>query len=279
VYSRCTRSIRFDFPTPNPDSRRYGCDLYRYSFTSGRESAIARASSGGDETWPAIWRSRIAFVRTYPGRRGRAGTVQHLLWRSLGARGRARGLRRPSPVITVRESSREGTTVERVRLPFLIEGLDLRGRTAAYTWKRVDDFDTVSFVYLSTTGGDLRPAARGATFGGGAADTSRTLRDASLGADGVDWLFESRGAPHYFGAFLQRRAGGAVRRSPSSKAVAFARDADAAYWIDGSPGRSSSRNRSRAGRSRCSRTTRCPIAPSRAAGSRSRRPAEGFIRH
>jgi hypothetical protein len=236
VYSRCARAIRHDFPTPPLDSRRYGCDLYRYSFTTGRESAIARANSGGDETWPAAWRSGLAFVRTNPGRRGPAGKVQQLLWRSLGSAGRARSLRRPSPVITVRDRSSEGTTVIRVRLPFLIEGLDLRGRTAAYTWKRVDDFDTVSFVYLATTGGDLRPAARGATFGGGAADRSRTVADATLGADGVDWLFENRGEPHYFGSFLHRATRGSVRRSPGTKAVAFARDAGTAYWIDGGPG-------------------------------------------
>jgi hypothetical protein len=150
-------------------------------------------------------------------------------------------------VITVRESSREGTTVERVRLPFLIEGLDLRGRTAAYTWKRVDDFDTVSFVYLSTTGGDPRPAARGPAFGGGAADTSRTLRDASLGADGVDWLFESRGAPHYFGAFLQRRAGGAVRRSPSSRPSPSPGTRTRPTGSTAAPARSSSRSRSPGG--------------------------------
>lgn len=186
--------------------------------------------------WPAVWGSRIAFVRTYPGRRGRRGKVQHLLWRSLEHPGPARPLRRPSSVITVRDRSPEGTTVSRVRLPFVIEGLDLRGRTAAYTWKRVDDFDTVSFVYLATTGGDLRPAARGATFGGGAADTSRTVADATLGADGVDWLFENRGEPHYFGSFLHRATGGSVRRSPSTKAVAFAHDEDTAYWIDAGPG-------------------------------------------
>lgn len=65
VYSRCARRIRFDFPTPLRDSRRYGCDLHAYSFTTGRESAIRRANSGADETWPAVWGSRIAFVRTY----------------------------------------------------------------------------------------------------------------------------------------------------------------------------------------------------------------------
>jgi hypothetical protein len=116
VYSRCARAIRHDFPTPPLDSRRYGCDLYRYSFTTGRESAIARANSGGDETWPAAWRSGLAFVRTNPGRRGPAGKVQQLLWRSsscCGARsaardgrGRCAARRRSSPCATARPRGR-----------------------------------------------------------------------------------------------------------------------------------------------------------------------------
>ena len=76
--------------------------------------------------------------------------------------------------------------------------------------------------------------APGATFGGGAADTSRTVRDPSLAA-GVDWLFENRGEPRYFGAFLHRRDG-RLRRSPSTGAVDFARDAHTSYWIDAGPG-------------------------------------------
>jgi hypothetical protein len=224
VYSRCRRALPFDQPAPGIGSRRYGCDLFRYSFRAGRETAVGGANSGADEMWPAVWGSRIAFVRAYRGRPGR-----FLYWRS--GSGPSRRLRLPSPVIAVRERSPEGTTVTRRRLPFLVDGLDTRGRTVAYVWRRVDDFDTVSFIYLATTRGGLRAAARGATFGGGAADTSRTVRDPSLAA-GVDWLFENRGEPGYFGAFLHRRDGRALQRSPSSGAVAFARDAHASYWID-----------------------------------------------
>jgi hypothetical protein len=230
VYSRCRRSIPGDLPAPRLGSRRRGCDLYRYSFATGREAPVRRANSAtADETWPAVWGARIAFVRTYAGRRGR-----FLYWRS--GSGPSRRLRRPSPVITIRDSTPEGTTVERHRFPFLIEGLDLRGRTVAYAWTRVADVDTVSFVYLATTRGGLRPAARGATVGGGAAVTSRLVRDPALAADGVEWLFENRGEPSYFGSILRRRTGGALRRSSSTKAVAFARSADVAYWIDAGPG-------------------------------------------
>jgi hypothetical protein len=232
VYSRCRRRIRFDFPTPLLDSKRYGCDLYTYSFASGRESAIRGANSGADETWPAVWGSRIAFVRTYPERRGRLGKTPYLYWRASSGSGRSHRLRRPSPVITVRMSGR----VERERLPFVIEGLDMRSRTVAYTWRLADSFDTMSFVYLATTAGGLRAAALGASLGGGAPSSSRTVGDVSLGADGVDWLFQNTGDPQYFGAFLRRPDGGAVRASQPSKAVAFARDGNTVYWIDGGPG-------------------------------------------
>jgi hypothetical protein len=236
VYSRCRRRIPFDFPTPLRDSKRYGCDLYAYSFATGRESALRQANSRADETWPAVWGSRIAFVRTYPGRPGRLGKTPYVYWRSRNGSGRSHRLRRPSPVITIRRSGPEGRTIERRRLPFGIEGLDMRSRTVAYTWQRVDDVDTVTFVYTATTGGALRAAARGATLGGGAADSSRSVGDVSLGADSVDWLFQSSGDPEYFGAFLHRPTGGAVRASQRSKAVAFARDGDTVYWIDGGPG-------------------------------------------
>jgi hypothetical protein len=222
VYSRCSRRILGDLPTPPLGSRLRGCDLYRYSFSSGREVKLARVSTRADETWPTVWRSRLAFVRA--GDRSRSPRVYR----------RSGRVRLPSPVIEVRESGPEGTTVERVRLPYAIDGLDLRGRTVAYVWRRADDFDTVSFVYSATAGGALRPAARGATYGGGAAVSSRSMRDVALARDGVDWLFTNVGDPEYFGSFLHRAR--TVKRSPRSKAVAFARDADAAYWIDGGPG-------------------------------------------
>jgi hypothetical protein len=225
VYSRCTRSIPGDLPAPPLGSRLRGCDLYRYSFASGREVKLAGVSTRADETWPAVWRSRLAFVRA--GNRSRSPRVYR----------RSGRVRLPSPVIEVRESGPEGTNVERVRLPYAVDGLDLRGRTLAYAWRRVDDFDTVSFIYLATAGGALRPAARGATFGGGAAVSSRSLHVPALGPAGVDWLFVNTGDPEYFGSLMARMYGGRVRRSARTKAVAFARDErSGAYWIDGGPG-------------------------------------------
>jgi hypothetical protein len=69
IYSRC-RTITV--------VRRGGCNLYRYSLTSGRESRIAVASLGGvEEVAPTIWRGRIAWAR--------AGDVPRIYTRALDA--------------------------------------------------------------------------------------------------------------------------------------------------------------------------------------------------
>lgn len=202
-----------------------GGRLFSYSFTRGRETALHVRG-----TWPAVWGSRVAFVRASRRR------VQHLYWRERRAGSSSHRLRRPSPVITVRMTGPEGTTIERRRLRFAISELDMRGRRVAYKWDRMDDTDTTHFIYVATTGGGLRAVARGATLGGGATDRPRDVRSPALGAGGaVDWLFTNEITPEYFGAFLQR-AGGGVKASPRTKAAAFAHDGDTAYWIDAGPG-------------------------------------------
>jgi len=246
VYSRCVRGLRLDFPTPQIlRAGRYGCDLYSYSFATRREAPVAAANSRADEYWPSVWRGRIAFVRAYRSRRDPDRTATPYLYlRALGDRGGgSRRLRRPSSVITVRVSTRSGRRIERRRLSTMIEGLDLRGRTLAYAWKRIDDFDTVSFIYLAAAGGGLRPAARGATSGGGAADRVRTIGSPSLNLDRVDWLFQNAGAPEYFGAFARRLTveplspgAGVPMASQPTKAVAFAAADAAVYFIDGGLG-------------------------------------------
>jgi hypothetical protein len=195
VYSRCARGLRLDLPTPQPlRAARHGCDLYSFSFTTGRETAIERLNSRADEYWPSVWGSRIAFVRGYAGRRDPDRTSTPYLY--LGNR----RLRRPSSVLEVRMDDR----TERVRLSTTIEGLDLRGRTLAYAWSRTDETDTDSYIYLAPAGGALRPAARGATSGGGASIHVRTVSLPSIGADGAHWLLTNSGEPAYFGAFARR---------------------------------------------------------------------------
>jgi hypothetical protein len=235
VYSRCRRPIPFDRPTPVLQRRAHACDLHAFSFTTRRESAIRAANSRADEWWPTVWGSRIAFVRAYANRRDRFGRrIPYLYWRSSIGSGPSHRLRRPSAVITIRMSGPEGRTVERRRLASIIEAPDLRGRSVAYAWSRVDDDVTDSFIYLATTGGRLRAVARGATTGGGAADSLRRVDAPSLGAGGrVDWRFENSGGSDWFGAFLARGVSGPVRASRGLRATAFAGDGRTAYWIDG----------------------------------------------
>jgi hypothetical protein len=45
-----------------------GCDLYRYDFATGHERRLARPSTAGRESLPALWGGRVAFVRSVRGR-------------------------------------------------------------------------------------------------------------------------------------------------------------------------------------------------------------------
>ena len=226
VYSRCARGLRFHYPTPqNQRGARHDCDVYSFSFATDRETAVARVNTRADEYWPSVWGDRIAFVRGYPGRLDPDRTARPYLY--LGDR----RLRRPSPVITIRHSGPEGRTIEHRRLSAMIEDLDLRGRTVAYAWRRIDDSDTVSYIYTATAGGKLRPAARGATSGGGASIHVRSVGEPSLSAGRVDWLFTNDGEPEDFGAFA-RHGSGPVQASGRTGAVAFAHDGGVAYYVE-----------------------------------------------
>jgi hypothetical protein len=87
VYSRCRLPLT-DFRSLG----RRGCDVYLYNFVSRTERALARANSSADESAPAIWRRRIAFVRTHPAR----GPLirRYLYWRRIPGGGRSHLLHR-----------------------------------------------------------------------------------------------------------------------------------------------------------------------------------------
>lgn len=221
VYSRCRRSLPANRPTPELQTDGlYGCDLYAYSFTTGRERAVGRANSRADESWPAVWGGRIAFVRTYKRKRDR--------------------FHRLVPYVYWRERSRGGATTHRVRLPAtprrqtrLVDSLDMRRRTVGYIWRGVDEFSTYSFVFRNRLGRRPHPVGRGASFGGGAADSLKRVGDLALGAGRADWLFQDLGEPRYRAAFLRKRSRQRLEAStPTSRAVAFAADDLALYWVD-----------------------------------------------
>jgi hypothetical protein len=218
VYSRCTRRLPSGRPTPQLERGMYGCDIHAYSFRTGRETPVRDANSGADEFWPAVWGARIAFERTYKGRVRNHYHLPFLYWRARSGPGRAHRLRLP-------RSPRSWTRLAREP--------DMRGRAVVYAFDVVDDLDTYSVIYRSTTGGGLKPVARGAWTAGGDASSLRTVGQPALGAHGVDWLFQDRTRIPYRAAFMRRVAGhGAQTSTPVSLAAAFAHAGRTAYWID-----------------------------------------------
>lgn len=127
VYSRCSiepmgsRAAldRGIFAVPGPAyTTGKGCDLYRFDVASGRETKIASASTAnGSEMLPSYWKGSLAFVRVYPGRKGRKGVYPYLYVRTASGRtrrliGGARGM-----------SGLPGPT-----------NLDLNDRTVGFVW-------------------------------------------------------------------------------------------------------------------------------------------------
>jgi hypothetical protein len=158
AYSRCRRDPpRRDPAIGNaiaqlPDWRRgRGCDLYRFDFTTGRETRIASASStGASEFLPSVWRRRVAFARVFERRRGRAGERPYLYVRPLAKAGRTKRLPAGS-----RSSHRFCTGSGHCRL--LIEpgptALDLVGRRLAFGWDSSSELGPTSAVYLGAVSG------------------------------------------------------------------------------------------------------------------------------
>jgi hypothetical protein len=73
VYSRCATT----------GTRPRGCDLYRYTLSSGRESKLVGASTeNASETAPTIWGARIAWARVPDAHRAR---VPRIYTRTLSA--------------------------------------------------------------------------------------------------------------------------------------------------------------------------------------------------
>ena len=57
TYTRC----QLDAP---PAERARGCDVYLYDFSTGRETRVVNASApDANESWPSLWRDKLAFAR------------------------------------------------------------------------------------------------------------------------------------------------------------------------------------------------------------------------
>jgi hypothetical protein len=153
AYSRC----RHDPPRRDPAlgnaiaqlpawSRARGCDVYRFDFTTGRETRIAAASSRhASEFLPSVWKTKVAFARVYEGRPGRAGRRAHLYLRPLrghGGRSLLAGIRSTQQLCTGRQ------TFCRLKVEPGPTTIDLAGRRLALAWDSGDQVGPTSNIYL-----------------------------------------------------------------------------------------------------------------------------------
>lgn len=148
TYSRCAQEV--DSPgsfLPVDYDEGSGCDIYLLDVATGAERKLAGASTDqADETWPTVWRDRIAFVRSY----AKKPTLPYLYFRPLAS---GRSVRQPGgkrQVCTTFEG-RRSCTDRRVSRPY---ALDLYGRRLAFGWTyagRAEGLDTE--IRLDTLGG------------------------------------------------------------------------------------------------------------------------------
>ena len=205
VYSRCRREPRHAFELDG----RHGCDLYAYSFASGREFRIPGANSGADEYYPAVWKTRVAFTRAY---KRDHGARRLLYWRPFAGPGDSQRLKR-------------GPTAPE-HAP---GGLDLRGRRVPFVWL----FDYGGQVRLDATTGSEKMIAR--IPGSGAALNERAAYGPTMVGDRVYWLLSNYGEAGDFSEIWRydlsrERSERASTRIPRP-AVGFVQDGSTSYFV------------------------------------------------
>jgi hypothetical protein len=144
TYSRCRTEVGTPGGfLPADYDEGAGCDAFVLDVATGSERRIAGASTAdADETWPTIWRDRVAFVRSYDAK----PTLPYLYVRPLSGGSSVR-----QPGGTRQVCTRGRCTDERVSRPY---ALDLYGRRLAFGWTyagRSEGLDTE--IRLDTLGG------------------------------------------------------------------------------------------------------------------------------
>lgn len=155
AYSRCRKEVATSGSfLPADYDEGSGCDAYLLDVATGAEQRLPGTSApAADETWPTVWRDRVAFVRSYD----RAPTRPYLYVRSLAG---GVSTRQPGGARRVCGSSRgrPACTDQRVSRPY---ALDLVGKALVFGWAsagRNEGLDTE--IRLDIIGGGHRRIAR-----------------------------------------------------------------------------------------------------------------------
>ncbi len=156
AYSRCRREPGMRPPAagnaivqlPTWETGR-GCDIYRFTFATGRETPIAVANSPtASEFLPTVWKARVAFARVYERMRGVAGDRAYLY--SRGVAGAGRSVRIPAGSrSTQRFCSGKPRRCKRLLEPGP-SALDLAGRRLAFGWDSGEHLGPTSAAYYAT---------------------------------------------------------------------------------------------------------------------------------
>ena len=185
AYSRCRLDPpRRDPPTGNalaqmPEWRRgRGCNLYLYSFETGREVRVRHASTAAaSEFLPTVWTDRIAFARVFERRRGIRGRRAYLYERPnslFASQGRSGHTRRMPAGPRARDLYCSGPR----RCERLVEpgptSLDIATRRLAFGWDSTASGPT-STVWLDVLRATGRTARTRVDYGGSGEIQAREL--------------------------------------------------------------------------------------------------------
>ena len=156
AYSRCSRDPVGRNPAignvltglPVWETGR-GCDIYRFTFATGRETPIAVANSPmASEFLPTVWKARIAFARVYERKHGIAGRRAYIYARGTAGAGRSQRVPGGS-----RSKLRFCSGKPRHCTRLLEPGptaLDLGGRRLAFGWDSGDEGAPTTAAYYAT---------------------------------------------------------------------------------------------------------------------------------
>lgn len=226
VYSRCRRPPPQVFVIDRPGSelpeyyRGKGCDVYQYDFATRRERRVRGVSTrGASEFLPTVWRGRIAFVRIYERRKGRAGVVSQLMIRQPGG-GRTRRLRGGSGSdVHLDEPHPTALDLRRDRLAFTWTGVY---REKCLAEEGTDALQTEVWV-VNLRGGGRRLERTCAK------DSPYSYFSPNLTADRLTYYAAYRRQPNSHVRQLDLRSGQLKDAITASEVLAIAQDADTLY--------------------------------------------------